>query len=92
MQANGNATQWPDGYPGWIDGHVTADTPRTFACNFLRTRIDNVSETARFQRFKSKDGRFIAGISCDFSGAAPVTEHYTRSVGITPDQNGCNAH
>ena len=19
MQANGNATQWPDGYPGWID-------------------------------------------------------------------------
>ena len=22
-------------------------------------------------------------------GAAPVMEHYTRSVGITPDQNGC---
>lgn len=19
MRANGNATQWPDGYPGWID-------------------------------------------------------------------------
>ena len=42
--------------------------------------------------FKFKARGSIAGISCDFSDAAPVVGHYTRSVGITPDQNGCNAH